>query len=397
MLALAPSAPAAEVGVVGDLTWGQPPEAVDREVEHMRAANVRWIRLNVSWAFTMPNRKGQPDSRILAMYDYAVDRARDAGLEIVMTLEHTPYWASADPRKRVDSSGRRRWDYNYRPRDASDYGDFVRFAVAHFVRRGVTVFQIWNEPNHAHFWPSRPRPRSYVRLLRRGYRAAKAASPDATVLLGGLSRNDYPFLDGLYRAGARRYFDAVAVHPYTGGAEPTAMWRRSRRSRKYRRRIAVNAFPAIREVRRTMVARGDRRKPIWITEFGYTTTTEPGGVSREQQAEYLTQAYRYVERFPWVRAMLWYQARNNPFFDDADEFEAQFGLMTTRFEPKPSYDAMSRYAHAGPGPGPPPSEPPPPAPAPPPSGPPPDDPPPSLVDPPIVLPPVPTPPLLNGT
>ena len=43
-LALAVPAQAAEVGVVADVTWGQPRADVDREIELLQQAGVRWIR-----------------------------------------------------------------------------------------------------------------------------------------------------------------------------------------------------------------------------------------------------------------------------------------------------------------------------------------------------------------
>ncbi len=47
------------------------------------------------------------------------------------------------------------------------------------------------------------------------YPAIKAAEPEATVLLGGLTGNDYTFLEGVYAAGGKGYFDAVGVHTDT--------------------------------------------------------------------------------------------------------------------------------------------------------------------------------------
>ncbi|MGH2991622.1 MAG: hypothetical protein ACRDMY_13410 [Gaiellaceae bacterium] len=53
-LVLAHPAGTAEVGVVADVTWGQPREDVDHEIELLRAAGVRWIRANVNWAGLEP-------------------------------------------------------------------------------------------------------------------------------------------------------------------------------------------------------------------------------------------------------------------------------------------------------------------------------------------------------
>ena len=343
-LALAPAAPAAEVGVVADVTWGQPRAAVDREIALVRAAGVRWIRANVNWAGLEPNGKGVVNERLLAEYDYAIDRAHAAGIQVLMPIaDGVPYWASADPAKHVDGEGNRQWEVTYRPTRASDYGDVVRFVVEHFSARGVHTYQIWNEPNHPRFWPSGPDAREYVPLLRAGYEATKAADPGATVLLGGLSKSDFYYLEDVYRQGGGPYFDAVAVHPYTYGVDPTATWN-GVHDWEDPDRISINAFPAIQEVRRSMEAFGDAEKQVWLTEFGFSTTTQDGGVPAAAQAAFLTKAYRYVERFPWIRTMFWYAARNSPFYGDRDTYEARFGLLTTDWAPKPSYAALRAYA-----------------------------------------------------
>jgi polysaccharide biosynthesis protein PslG len=343
VLVLAGPAQAAEVGVVADVTWGQSRAEVDREIELLRSAGVRWIRANVNWAGLEPDAKGDVNEWLLAEYDYAVDRAHAAGIRVLMPIaDGVPYWASADPAKHVNGEGRQ-WEVMYRPARVSDYGDIVRFVVEHFSARGVHTYQIWNEPNHPRFWPSGPDAGEYVPLLRAGYEAAKAADPGATVLLGGLSKSDFYYLEDVYREGGGAYFDAVAVHPYTYGVEPSAAWN-GVHDWEDPARISINAFPAVKEIRRSMVAFGDAGKLVWLTEFGYSTTTQDGGVSAASQAAFLTEAYRYVERLPWVKAMFWYAARNSPFYDDVDTYEARFGLLTTDWSPKPSYAALRAYA-----------------------------------------------------
>jgi hypothetical protein len=343
-LVLVAPAQAAEVGVVGDVTWGQPRADVDREIELLRDAGVRWIRASVNWAGLEPDRKGDVNEWLLAEYDYAIAKAHEAGLQVLMPIaDGVPYWASADPEKRVDSAGERRWEITYRPARAADYGDAVRFVVDHFSELGVHVFQLWNEPNHPRFWPSGPSAASYLPLLREGYQAAKAEDPASTVLLGGLSKSDFYYLEDLYRLGGGAYFDAVAVQPYTYGVDPTVAWY-GVHDWEDPDRISINAFPAVREIRKSMVAFGDAEKDLWLTEFGFSTTTKDGGVPAATQAVFLRKAYRYVERFPWVKALFWYAARNSPFYEDADTYEGRFGLTTTDWRLKPSYGALRAYA-----------------------------------------------------
>ena len=57
----------------------------------------------------------------------------------------------------------------------------------------------------------RPDPAAYAALLKASYPVIKAAEPNATVLVGGLTGNDYPYLEALYQDGAKGYLNAVAV------------------------------------------------------------------------------------------------------------------------------------------------------------------------------------------
>jgi hypothetical protein len=59
----------------------------------------------------------------------------------------------------------------------------------------------------------------------------------------------------MYREGAQGCFDAFSIHPYDkkGGALHLA---------------------AIRDTRRVLIAHGDWDKPMWITEYGWSTSDE---------------------------------------------------------------------------------------------------------------------------
>jgi hypothetical protein len=331
-------AQAAETGAVSAITWGQSRADVDREIALLKRLGAHYVRTNVNWAGLEPDGKGKLAG--LDMYDYAVEQARAAGLEIIMPLsDGVPYWASGDPRKRVDGSGKRHWNRTYPPANMGDYAEAFRTVVERYAPGGVHIYEVWNEPNLERFWASGPDAAQYARMLRATYPVIKQADPRSTVLLGGLSRNDFSYLEDVYRAGGGGNFDAVAVHPYTYGMDPTVTWKGTNPGED-RDRLSWNSFPAIKEIRRSMDAFGDDGKGVWITEFGYSTTSDDGGVSEARQAELLTKAYKYVDQFPWVKAMLWYSARNTPWMHDANDYESRFGLATSDFKLKPSAKAF---------------------------------------------------------
>ena len=86
---------------------------------------------------------------------------------------------------------------------------------------GVTVWEIWNEPDLAQFWLGSEA--DYARLLKVAYLAARHADPEAQIMVGGLAyfEEDGFFekvlqvLDGDPMAPAYGYFhDMVGVHNY---------------------------------------------------------------------------------------------------------------------------------------------------------------------------------------
>ena len=86
-------------------------------------------------------------------------------------------------------------------------------------------------------------------------------------------------------------------------------------------------------------------KPVWITEFGYDSCTQPKqksgdfarweGVTDEQQAQWLVRSLLVFSAMPVERAYLY-------FFNDEDRpsLHASSGL-TRHFQPKPSFHAVS--------------------------------------------------------
>jgi polysaccharide biosynthesis protein PslG len=324
---------ASEPGVVTDLTWGTTVLEQDRALAAVRDLGVRWVRLSAQWSILEPAAPGEYDRRWLAHVDRAVRLTRRAGLRTVLTVYDAPVWASGSAAMNV-------------PRHPADFARFMRFLAARYRGR-VRAYEIWNEPNLPRFWTS-PDAAAYAALLRAAYRGVKAGDRRAKVIFGGLSASDYDFVERAYAAGAKGHFDVMAVHPYTrcGVGAPEESRRREDG------RLTSDSFRAYREVRASMLARGDA-KPIWLTEFGWSTSTaacDPaagvwvGGVSERQQADFIRRSYRLLRRDRYVALALVYNLRNNYWEHDADTLEARYGLLRTDFTPKPAYFALRAVA-----------------------------------------------------
>lgn len=336
---LAPAAPlrAAEPGLVVDLSWGISDDAAERTTDALAAAGSRWVRISITWADAEPS-PGQFDHGWFSVYDEAIARARSAGQRVLVMVDGAPAWAAG-------------WQERGAPEDVGGAARFFGLLAARY-RGQAQAYEVWNEPNTGRFWGGDPDPAAYAELLRAAYPAIKNADPDATVVFGGLSGNDYNFLEAAYRAGAKGSFDVLGLHPYPycGSSSPDDV-RRDRNGR-----LTRDSFTAFREVRRSMRAAGEL-KPIWLTEFGWHTSrvecnpaagTWQGGVGKARQANYLSRAYRLIESYPYLKVAFWYSLRDNFLVDRIPHPEARYGLLKVNFKPRPSFDAFKAYAAKSP-------------------------------------------------
>lgn len=323
-------AAAAQKGVVPDCMWSVPQADSERTAGLIADVGAQWVAMDLVWYATEPA-KGQYEGAILDKLDHCIALARGAGARVIIAVYRAPRWARAtdaatDP-----------------PVDEQDFADFMTVVAARYHGK-VAAWRIWNEPDHPAFWTQPSDPAHYGRIVKAAHRAIKSVSPGTTVVVGGTSHNNYPYLERVYEAhpDLGNYFDVMATHPYTAhGVSPETIVRDSDG------RIHHKYFPAYREVRSMMLSYGDN-KPIWLTEFGWATVDQPdpnlGGVDEATQADYLTRAYKYLEQDSYVQVALWYNFRNTFFANDQQAWIHQLGLMRTDFSPKLAYAAFKAYA-----------------------------------------------------
>src|SRR5262249_11450586 len=123
----------------------------------------------------------------------------------------------------------------------TDWGDFVYQTVARYGRGNgpIKYWEVWNEPNLSvsGYESGLYEIADYVRILDVARTAAKAADPEAVIVLGGLASVwSYPpspttydyfdYLDALGQLGAWNNFDVLAIHPYRADSPEGSPWRR---------------------------------------------------------------------------------------------------------------------------------------------------------------------------
>jgi hypothetical protein len=256
----------------------------------------------LTWPDLEPSR-GVWAQNWVAYYEQAFS-ALPAGTKVILDVVNTPRWETGSSNVHTP------------PANPNEYAAFVGALAQKYAGR-VAAYEIWNEEDHSRWWTGAPDPAAYARLLKAAYPAVKAGDPNATVVLGGMTGNDYPFLEGVYQAGGKGSFDAVGVHTDTAcNILSPYLFLRGEDGR-----MIVNSFLAYREVRSTMLANSDD-KPIWMTETSWRTTSATCS-----------------EGAPYVQVALWFPLQ--------DEGGVTAGLLRSNGSHKPSFDAMRAYANEG--------------------------------------------------
>ena len=342
-LALPAAASAAPqmAGVQSHVLWGNVSiDEMDRQLDEMKAAGVAITRVDVGWASLEEKGKGVINQDYLYRLDHLVDGAEARGIKLLLMFAETPCWAARAPES-VKQGCQGAWWHrdvqNYAPRRASDFADAFAWAVRRYGDR-VYSWEIWNEPNQEYFFHTDDPVGDYAAMVRAAYPAAKAADPRPIIVAGSLSDSDFEFEDGLYRHGIKGKFDAFSVHPYSEDRSPLDT---DVESPRYSFKSGVP------KARRVMESYGDR-KPIWLTEFGWSTCNVRGDVAwrncvdRSTQADYLTRSFRHMREWSYVPVGIWFNLENTT--DDLGDRVGNYGLLSQDGLPKPAYGAFRSVA-----------------------------------------------------
>jgi hypothetical protein len=329
------------------------PANVQRTLEMIKAGGYGYIRQMFPWYEIEPERGSHYDNKnqvdAWAKFDRIVNIADSLNLEIIARLDKPPAWARVNqPNHETFPDGP--------PDNNADYANYVSAVVTRYKGK-IHYIQIWNEPNLQGEWGGQPiDPAKFTTLLKAAYTAAKAADPSIVVLMPGLAPTDQTgptnlsdllFLQGMYDAGAKDYFDVASVMVYGYGYSP------------YDRRVefARDNFSRPIQTREIMVKNGDADKPVWASEYGWVSLPRdwagdpsPWGnpVSLEKQAKYLYQGYlRAQQEWPWMGVMaVWNFRTVQPPTDpnQAGNPTRGFSIVNYDFSPTPAFALLQQAA-----------------------------------------------------
>jgi Tol biopolymer transport system component len=294
-----------------------------------------WAKGYVNWATVEP----EPGQWRWVDPDNIVTAYGDQQLNILMRVHGSPAWA-----RPADSA------LSHPPDDLADFAAFMT-ALASRYRGQVAAYEIWNEPNLNYEWGYlEPDPAAYTAMLKTAYTAIKAVDPEALVISGGLATTgngsanaagDLTFLQGMYQAGAKGYFDAFGSHPYAYGLAP---------DQTHAGGLALDRVQAQHEV---MLAHDDGATPIWITELGWVlqSSWDLGehraiGVSQAQQGEYLLRSYAKAgQEWPFVEALFLFNLDFStvPWYPAAEPMR-WYAILNPDRTPRPAYTLLREAA-----------------------------------------------------
>ena len=281
--------------------------------------------------FSVPLRV-RPDAVDWAPYDALMARAARERIEVVPVLLGTPGGGQRfeRPRRRAQ---RMAWAV-YVGAIATRYGRGGTFWEAHpeLEPKPLRAYQVWNEPNLPVYWRPVLDVAGYLRLVRLTRARLRAIDPEASIVLAGLpdSRLGTPMLDyvrAIYaQPGARSLFEVVALNPYAEDA--------------------TDVLAKLNRVRAHMDRRGDRKKPIWVTEIGWGTKGSPSPFRTTK----LGQAARVIRTFRALIAaryrlrlgrLIFISLQDRAYVSGEERWWGpSAGLFDVRGRPKPAWSAF---------------------------------------------------------
>jgi polysaccharide biosynthesis protein PslG len=341
LLCVAPSAGAALpkgfVGLTSEDVFAGGAQYRESNLARQVSAGARLLRQTFEWS-TIETAPGRYD---LSYYDDYVAAAADHGIRILPILFRAPGFHSGRP---PDSRP------TCPPRSNAPFSAFARALVRRYGRKGtlwrerpnvrrlpITAWQIWNEPNLPMFyWCGGAIARRYVGMLRTVGQAIKKVDRRAEIVTAGLPNSKLSgavpltkFIAQMYRAGAKRAFDTLAINSYAKDEGELG-------------RLLTS-------VRRVMNSRRDRSARIWITELGWGDqgVRHRFIVGAKGQASRITKSFALIRkqrRRLRLRGVVYFSWRDQQPYPP--HYQNLWGLHTGLLDddgtPKPAYVAFER-------------------------------------------------------
>lgn len=283
-------------------------QSKDIGVNVTAASGTKWVRIDLNWLDVEPNEQGVFDFGVI---DPLVDAANAKGLKVLAVVGYTPGWASQGDIKGGGSS-------NDVPKPGT-FAPFVTAVVNRYRAKGVTHYEIWNEPNLEQFFEGDVN--AYIeRVLLPGADAVHAACASCLVVGPGLATvgDQYgKWMDAIFPA-AKSKIDIVSGHIYHdfptpgGGAGVTSdSFFNKLESHRIVKLGSATIYEGPQSFKEAIDKHGMSAKPFWLTETGREASA--GNVNEESaQTTYYQRVLEEMGKRPWWTGTIFYEAFDEP-------------------------------------------------------------------------------------
>lgn len=288
----------------------------------IRGMGFGWLRQEVRWGAIEP----EPGVYQWSELDRLVADASAEGVRMLLQVGGFPGTETPTPREGLQLTDE----------EMRRYAGLLQQMATRY-RGQVQAYEIWDPPNTSLVWGEAGLlpPERYVDLLKLSHSAVKAADPEALVVTAALmptaSHNPQEslahdaYLDLMYRAGAKNYFDAVGAQSWGYNNPPADDPTRNTgdtTSFKGSWPLYFRSFETLYEV---MKRHGDATKQLWLVKFGWpaSTTSIPGyeyaaDNTEQEQASYLVEAYALGRARSYVGLMAFWNFNYAPQVASSD-------------------------------------------------------------------------------
>ena len=301
------------------------PEAARRDLEFLRQAGVRVLRVSIPWDAVEPEK----DRYDWVFWDFLVAEAERAGVRLIPYVAYTPEW-NARPGLAAH--------WTSPPRHLDEFAELMGLLAARYRGR-IASWEIWNEPDNADYWAGSVE--DYGKLLAAGDKAVRQGDPRALVVSGGLA-GGLPFLAQLVDQGTVHHADVINLHGYFETWNPAPL----------------ESVPAYVTDAARLVGRHERPQRLWMAEIGYSNFRRGTYVSdwvkarfahehtRAFQAVILMRTMALLLAQPEIDLVTWYELKDPPDRDAiiGDVNNRHLGVATHDYQPKPALQAL-RFAN----------------------------------------------------
>ena len=229
--------------------------------------NAVWIRDTIRWT-SVEHGEGNWN---FSEWDDLINTVEAAGKKLVLVLGFDNGWLYENGKEHR----------NMGERELSFFLKYVEQVVCRYQTR--VVYEIWNEPNFV-YWDGSDK--KFFALVKATAEKIRELVPDATILAGATFRVPSGYIRKLFKSGAMEHTDGISIHPY--GLTPAG---------------TMNLIDKLLKIFDDF----NYKKPIWITEVGYSTGSVFIG-NRKRHAELVVKNLSGIAaRSSYVRNMIWYE------------------------------------------------------------------------------------------